>query len=245
MNQIEHAESLRRVLEKLSAHDEILESTGAYKIATANEVCVVAVFDDKLIVHPAIASLANLEGAVTRDGGTELMFPTNGEQMQWLNAVALALAEAATPVFTPQSGNWLSGHGPNVEIAYMYRDGDNFKQSETIVIKGPVGPGELRLLSHVLDEAQYFIPGQIGLPDLQERFNGGQAQWNDERDHVWHELGNVSFTDLKATCEVPWDTVRSHLLQVLLARNNGWDTNYRPAAYLQMVARHREANLSQ
>jgi len=72
----------------------------------------------------------------------------------------------------------------NTKIAYMYRDGDNYKQYEEVVIPGEITDEDKALILSKRDEGQYFIPSQVGLNDLQERMCSPIG----DSDHVWHEL---------------------------------------------------------
>ncbi len=44
----------------------------------------------------------------------------------------------------------------NTRITSLYRDGSNYKQSESIVVRGKLTFAEVE---HYLDEGEYFIPG--------------------------------------------------------------------------------------
>lgn len=80
----------------------------------------------------------------------------------------------------------------------MYRDGSNYKEFETIVVKGKVTKEELEELC---DNGEYgpgdpvFIPSQVGLENLQPRME----KFPNEDDHVWHEISDVEPTDKFAT----------------------------------------------
>jgi hypothetical protein len=64
----------------------------------------------------------------------------------------------------------------NTAITYLYRDGSNYKVDHTVVFSGPVTlQARDRLLAGLLppddpDGWGSIIPGQVGLPDLQNRF---------------------------------------------------------------------------
>lgn len=72
----------------------------------------------------------------------------------------------------------------NTRIMYQYRDADNYKQFEEVVIPGEITEQDKALILSKRDEGQYFIPSQVGLNDLQERMCSPIG----ESDHVWHEL---------------------------------------------------------
>lgn len=65
----------------------------------------------------------------------------------------------------------------NTALSYLYRDADNFKQSKVVILEGELAEGMLeRIISSAKDDGDqsgnpgYFIPGQVGLPDLQNQF---------------------------------------------------------------------------
>jgi len=82
---------------------------------------------------------------------------------------------------------------PNTCIDYQYIDGSNCKQSKAIIVAGHLTFEELK---PYLDEGEYFIPGQVGMEDLQHLF-GGQLTKND---HPWHKLQEG---DLEPTSDLP------------------------------------------
>ncbi len=46
-----------------------------------------------------------------------------------------------------------------------------------------------------LNEGMFFIPSEIGLPDLQDEYFG-------EDDHIWHEIEFIEASDEAATVEI-------------------------------------------
>jgi len=68
----------------------------------------------------------------------------------------------------------------NTHFTYMYRDGSNWKECHTVILKG-----ELKFtdIEPYLFEGENFIPGDVGLPELQARMR----VFPNEDDHVWHE----------------------------------------------------------
>lgn len=135
------------------------------------------------------------------------------------------------------------GEGKNVMVELMYRDASNFKAHGEAVIAGPVAnPGILALLHHAADheDNDFIIPGQIGLPDLQNSFNEGQAQWDDDRDHPWHELHAVFLTDDEPTVEITWPVLQEKLVDFIVGKDK-WNENHRPDGYEDMVKRRSEA----
>lgn len=64
----------------------------------------------------------------------------------------------------------------NTKITYLYRDGSNYKVDASVIFAGAITLGDRdRLLGGMMTPADedlwgVIIPGQIGLPDLQNRF---------------------------------------------------------------------------
>lgn len=88
----------------------------------------------------------------------------------------------------------------NTRITYQYRDGGNNKVFSYVVLAGDICESGLDMMREraALDmdastEFGDFIPGQIGLPDLQDSFVGG-AEWDAELDHPFHEILNIEPT---------------------------------------------------
>ena len=71
-------------------------------------------------------------------------------------------------------------------MPYEYRDGSNFKQVDSIYLLGPLTPSDLRAIRAILQNGEFFIPGDLGLDieELQPRMSAFPA----DDDHVWHSL---------------------------------------------------------
>lgn len=72
----------------------------------------------------------------------------------------------------------------NTRIDYMYRDADNYKTFSYEIIAGELELGQIRPF---LYEQEFFIPSQVGLPDLQGSI------WTNA-DHVWHTIEGLFIT---------------------------------------------------
>lgn len=88
----------------------------------------------------------------------------------------------------------------NTAIEYLYRDGGNFKHTARIVLEGPMTDEDALMIRGKLDNGSYFIPSQVGLPDLQPYLL--QFGPYTEDDHVFHELLDAEKTDETPTCAV-------------------------------------------
>ena len=118
----------------------------------------------------------------------------------------------------------------NTRIDYLYRDGSNYKAAGHAVLTGAADAGQIAAIMALMDcdfgsGPASFIPGQVGLEDLQGCFATatGQSVWDDEVDHPWHEVTGIETTDQPAT--VPMGVVE--FLDRL--RTVTWDPDYRPA----------------
>lgn len=70
---------------------------------------------------------------------------------------------------------------------YLYRDGANFKQFETILLVGRVRATDVCAIEDSLEGGEFFIPEQVGLSSLQHRFETISSVPNRD-DHAWHEM---------------------------------------------------------
>lgn len=91
----------------------------------------------------------------------------------------------------------------NTRFTYLYRDASNWKQAGSAVFAGAITAEERETVRAGLDEGQYFIPPQVGLPDLQALFGA----WTDD-DHCWHEIDDD--TDFTPTALPPTEPEDIH-----------------------------------
>lgn len=75
----------------------------------------------------------------------------------------------------------------NTQINYLYRDADNYKILNTCIIAGVIDAEQIAKIMECLDDGEYFIPRQVGLPE--RRFDKIDPQ----SDHCWFELSSNSF----------------------------------------------------
>jgi len=107
--------------------------------------------------------------------------------------------------------------GANTFVHYLYRDGSNYKSP------GRVDYDLLRAALSNLDEGIYFVPGQVGLPDLQGRLTAYDG-WTDD-DHLFHELRGVAFVDDVEGALDP-DRIADEVFEDV--RDAEWEWGYRP-----------------
>lgn len=89
-------------------------------------------------------------------------------------------------------GDTKDGSQMNTRFEYLYRDGENYKQYNEVVIEGEF---TLEQLQPHLYWGQFFMPSEVGLEDLQ------QHPYRD-CDHVWHELCSAEPTWDEPTIEL-------------------------------------------
>ena len=104
----------------------------------------------------------------------------------------------------------------NTLIHYLYRDASNYKAHHEIIVRGEITFADL---TPFLESGEFFIPSQIGLPDLQAQL--GQPT---DDDHAWHHLTPEDFTP---TPEPPTVKLTARGLRTRLRRAHatGWDVS--------------------
>lgn len=73
----------------------------------------------------------------------------------------------------------------------MYRDAGNYKFYHEVVIRGKLKFEDLKPYFHDHD---FFIPSQLGWPDL-------QPEPLTDHDHIWHQIYDVKLTEEKVTSD--------------------------------------------
>lgn len=127
--------------------------------------------------------------------------------------------------------------GENTAFRYGYRDADNYNTNAQVVLRGGFTRRDVRVLIACSDRDghNYFIPGQVGLSDLQDSF-ADASMWLDERDHPYHEIHAIEPIDAAASDDAM--TVKDLVAKfVAVACDGSWDDNYKPAAYEVMKSR--------
>lgn len=106
----------------------------------------------------------------------------------------------------------------NTRIGYMYRDGANYKQYCEVVVAGTLDP---TLVTPLLDGGQWFIAGDVGLPDPQLEWEELGYEFPTEEDHVFCEFDpeDVEPTEAPPTVGV----TAADLLARLRAIGGRWD----------------------
>jgi len=104
----------------------------------------------------------------------------------------------------------------NTRITYFYCDGGNNKTWHELDVQGKISFSQVEPF---LECRYFFIPSQIGLPDLQNRLG---APTDD--DHVWHHFPSDAFTP---TADPPTICITARILlkRFHFAFANGWDVS--------------------
>ena len=110
----------------------------------------------------------------------------------------------------------------NTKIFYLYRDADNYKVHNEVIVKGKLDHNDIVYICSTLSEGEYFIPSQVGLPE--KRFE----EWTDS-DHCWFELDEDCFewTNDDPTINM---TAEELLNNFAAAYRSGWDDTKIPSA---------------
>ncbi|MBC8738503.1 hypothetical protein F6X40_17150 [Paraburkholderia sp. UCT31] len=70
-------------------------------------------------------------------------------------------------------------------VHYLYRDAANWKEFTDIHLCGAITPEQKERIKSKLSSGEYFIPADVGLPELQRKT---RQALDEELDHVYHEL---------------------------------------------------------
>lgn len=102
----------------------------------------------------------------------------------------------------------------NTLFYYIYRDADNYKSHNNMVVDGKLNADEKAEIFCCLNDGEYFIPSQVGLPEKRIDDNFTDA------DHPWFELRCIEDTEAPTT--VPGLTAQD-LLTAFRAAQGNWD----------------------
>lgn len=108
----------------------------------------------------------------------------------------------------------------NTRIDYMYRDADNYKQHEWLIVSGAPTQELTDRLEETLDDGEYFLPGRVGLTPLQSMMIDAPNFGESGADHVWHELTGISETESEPTRQLTFEEL---VLAFEKAVEGGWD----------------------
>ena len=142
----------------------------------------------------------------------------NSTEKEDIDAMLVLLSEKTN---APARDAQTADSGPkNTRIAYMYRDGDNYKCSNEIIIPGRMDENQITRLITSLDEGEYFIPQQVDMP-ANDMTSLGYA-FDPQSDHPWFTL---YASGIEPTCQEPTENVTPEELVAKFekAAADGWD----------------------
>lgn len=140
----------------------------------------------------------------------------------------------------------IAGNGENTRISYMYRDASNYKAKRSLVFFGRLNSRDVKMLfaySQIEDVDAFFIPGQIGLPDLQDSFEGVQSAWDPDEDHPYHVITDIELVDHDEDEGLDINAFLESFVSV--AAGGGWNDAYKPYFYEVMKARYEQRSLAE
>lgn len=103
----------------------------------------------------------------------------------------------------------------NTKISYLYRDASNYKAYNEVIIKGKISPEQINQIMECLDDGEYFIPCQIGFPEIRI------GKVDPEVDHCWFELERSSFECTSEPETV--DMAAEELVQAFKEARGNWN----------------------
>jgi len=125
-----------------------------------------------------------------------------------------------------------------MRLTYQYQDGEGNKSVRVATM--PLGTSNFQNVQVMLlamarrNGLPSFIPGQVGLSDLQDCFGEEDAYWDDDKDHPWHEI--VSIEPLRAREHqnaalesITFVEFRQRVLSTALIE--GWNEAHLPACH--------------
>lgn len=102
----------------------------------------------------------------------------------------------------------------NTKIYYLYRDASNYKKGNVAIVEGAITEEQIDTIMECLDCGEYFIPRQVGLPEVQF----GKIT---EDDHCWFELCRENFDPTDEEADTGMDV--EELVKKFLAASGNWD----------------------
>mgnify|MGYP000880878141 CR=1 FL=1 len=72
-----------------------------------------------------------------------------------------------------------------MEFFYFYRDADNYKTFNSIILEGELTKEQINHMKSILHEGEYFLPIDVGVSALYP------AEPDLDIDHIWHTWGHL------------------------------------------------------
>lgn len=76
----------------------------------------------------------------------------------------------------------------NTKLCLLYRDASNYKTSKEVVLAGEITAEQIAVIGAKLDEGEYLIAEQVGLPTPSWEFRDKDGWPSDDLDHVFTTL---------------------------------------------------------
>jgi len=104
----------------------------------------------------------------------------------------------------------------NTQIEYTYTDGNNYSSLTTAIVAGELTADDEQAIFSTLEDALYFIPSHVGLPEFRP------SDWDTYADHNWYKLEANAFskTDDDPTVPMTADELKNDFLSV-----RHWETD--------------------
>lgn len=120
-------------------------------------------------------------------------------------------------IFTEKSSGGELGvdMGGNTRIDFLYRDAANYKFPQHAVISGGITEAQIQTILGCLNEGEYFIPSQVGLP-----CSYAFPYEPSDDDHPFCELNAESFHETFAPAQV--EITADELVAKFLAAKDNW-----------------------
>lgn len=107
----------------------------------------------------------------------------------------------------------------NTKIGYLYRDADNYKVWNEVVIEGVLNDVQKQIIQKCLLDGEYFIPHAVGLPE--KTFVDLGYRYDEQADHPYFEF---SGDNINMTCELPTVNINAIRLTLNFIRmRNKWE----------------------
>ncbi len=106
----------------------------------------------------------------------------------------------------------------NTSFTYEYRDGANYKTRHTEILSGVLTMADIEscLSNNACDDG--FIPGQVGMKELQEQLGDECQTGITGDDHVWHQVLEIVPTE-----DAPGALKAEDVKAAFLAAKGNWD----------------------
>ena len=111
----------------------------------------------------------------------------------------------------------------NTNVAYMYRDADNWKSYAEVVVEGEVNFEDI---AEYLEDETYFCPVDVNLGHP-----GADPSDYSSADHCWCELAIEDFRETETT-PTPGFTAESFIESFREASERGWPSQFGVDTYV-------------